>query len=172
MERKNAVTMKGKPMTLVGSQIKAGVKAPDFIVVGTDLKETGLSAFDGKIRIIASVPSLDTPVCDMEAKRFNSEVASLSDDVVVIFISMDLPFAQSRYCAAEGIGRVKTFSDHRDASFGKAYGVLIKELRLLSRAIFVIDREGKVFYAQYVRELGEQPDYDSAFKAAKAILDK
>ena len=169
MERKNAVTVKGGAVTLMGDEVKTGQAAPDFKVLDADLKEFGLAAFKNKIKLIASVPSLDTPVCDLQIKRFNDEAAKVSKDVVIIFISMDLPFAQKRFCEAYNIKKVKTFSDHRDASFGVNYGVLIKELRLLARAIFIIDRVDKVRYAEYVKELTNQPDFDRVLSALKSI---
>ena len=172
MERKDVATLKGNPITLVGEEVKVGQNAPDFKVLASDLSEINLSAFKGKIKLIASVPSLDTPICDLQIKRFNDEATKISKDVVILFISMDLPFAQKRFCQAYDIKKVKTFSDHRDSSFGLNYGVLIKELRLLSRAIFIIDKNDKVVYVEYVKELGSQPDYESALKALKLISSK
>ncbi len=169
MERKNAVTLEGNPVTLLGEEIKVGQKAPGFKVLDSKLKEVDLSAFKGKIKVIASVPSLDTPICDLQIKRFNDEAAGLSRDVFVIFVSMDLPFAQERFCQAYNIKKVKTFSDHKDGLFGLNYGVLIKELRLLSRAIFILDKEDKVQYVEYVKELTSHPDYDEALNALKRI---
>ncbi|SPD74654.1 putative thiol peroxidase [uncultured Desulfobacterium sp.] len=168
-ERKGLITMRGNPLTLVGNEVKTGDLAPDFEVLDNDLKPIKLSAFDGKVRIISSVPSLDTPVCDMETRRFNSEAVNMGDDVVILTISMDLPFAQKRWCGASGVEKVITASDHYDASFGRAYGVLIKELRLLSRAIFVIDRKAVVRYVQIVKELADEPDYEEVLKAVKSI---
>jgi len=168
MERKTEVTMKGNPLTLEGEAIKAGQKAPEFKALSHDLAEKKLSDFSGKIKLIASVPSLDTPVCDTEIKRFNDEAAKVSKDVVVIFISMDLPFAQKRFCQEFDIKKVKTLSDHRDASFGLNYGVLIKEMRLLARAIFIIGKDDVVKYVQLVKELSSGPDYN----AALAVLRK
>ncbi len=170
MERPNAVTVKNNPVTLVGDAIKTGQKAPAFTVVNTELKDTSSGDFSGKVRVVASVPSLDTPVCDLEIKRFNEEAAGLSKDVEIIFISMDLPFAQKRFCQANGIKQVKTFSDYRMADFGKGYGVLIKELRLLSRAIFIIDKDDIVRHTEYVPELTSHPDYEAALDALKSII--
>lgn len=167
MERENTVTIEGAPVILLGEEIKAGQKAPAFTVLDPDLKETGLDAFKGKIKLIASVPSLDTPICDLQIKRFNDEAAKISRDVAIIFISMDLPFAQKRFCQAYSIKKVKTYSDHKDAAFGLNYGVLIKELRLLSRAIFVIGKDDRVSYVEYVKELTSHPDYDAALNALK-----
>lgn len=168
-ERKGVVTMKGDPVTLVGKAVRVGEKAPDFEVLANDLSVVGLSSFTGKVCIISSVPSLDTPVCDTQTRRFNEEAAKLGKDVVVLTISMDLPFAQSRWCGAAGVKDVKTLSDHRDASFGRAFGVLIRELRLLARAVFVVDKGGVVRYVQVVPELTKEPDYDAVLKAVKEL---
>lgn len=170
MERKDIVTLKGEPLTLIGKEIEVGQEAPAFMALGNDLGSISLDKFKNKIKLIAAVPSLDTPVCDTEIKRFNDEAASLSKDIVIIFISMDLPFAQKRFCSDFDIKKVKTLSDHRDAEFGTNYGVLIKELRLLSRAIFIIDKESKVRYVEYVKELGNPPDYQAALAALKELV--
>ena len=170
MERKGIVTVKGNPVTLMGSEIKAGDKAPDFIVVDGDLKEVRLKDFAGKIKIISVSASLDTPVCDMQARRFNQEAATLPVDVVILNITMDLPFAISRFCTTAGIDKVHAYSDHRDASFGNAYGVLIKELRLLARSIFIIDKNDVIRYIEIVPELTNHPDYDKALGALKKLL--
>ena len=170
MERPNVVTFKGSPLTLLGDEVRVGQKTKDFKALDSSLNEKSLSDFSGKIKLIASVPSLDTPVCDTEIKRFNDEASKLSKDLAIIFISMDLPFAQKRFCQEFDINKVKTLSDHRDASFGNAYGVLIKELRLLARAIFVIDKDDKVVYVEYVKELGMGPNYDAALSAVKKIV--
>ena len=164
------VTLKGGPVTLVGEEVKAGQTARDFKVLDSNLAEKTLADFKGKVKLIASVPSLDTPVCDTEIKRFNDEAAKLSKDLAVIFISMDLPFAQKRFCQEFDINKVKTLSDHRDADFGAKFGVLIKELRLLARAIFILDKDDKVRYVQYVPEIGNPPDYEAALKALKEIV--
>lgn len=168
-ERKGLVTMKGKPITLVGQAVKVGQKAPDFEVTANDLSPVKFSSFAGKVCIIASVPSLDTSVCDLETRKFNEKAAQLGSDVVVLTISMDLPFAQKRWCGAAGIKNVQTLSDYRDASFGNAYGVLIKDLRLLARAVFVVDKKGVVRYLQIVPEIATEPDYDAALKAVKEL---
>jgi thiol peroxidase len=170
MERKNAVSFKGEPLTLIGGELKAGDKAPDFKVLDKNLKEKTFEQIKGKISLIASVPSLDTPVCDLQIKRFNDEAAALSKDIKVSFISMDLPFAQKRFCDSFDIKRVQTFSDHMAADFGQKYGVLIKELRLLSRAIFIIDEQGLISYLQYVPEIGAHPDYDKALGELKRLV--
>ncbi|UCE84237.1 MAG: thiol peroxidase [Deltaproteobacteria bacterium] len=169
-ERPGIVTMKGNPLTLVGTELKVGDQAPAFVALDNDLSPVSLDSFRGKVCIISSVPSLDTPVCDMETRRFNNEAGALGDDVVILTISMDLPFAQKRWCGAAGVDRVQTLSDHRDASFGKAYGVLIKELRLLARAVFVLDQQGTIRYLQLVKEIAEEPDYDSVLNAVRELL--
>jgi thiol peroxidase len=169
-ERLGLVTMKGNPLTLQGNKIVEGETAPDFTVVDNNLNEVKLLTYRGKVRIISSVPSLDTPVCDTETRRFNKEAARLGQDVVILTISMDLPFAQKRWCGAAGVDKVITLSDHRDASFGQAYGVLIKGLRLLARAIFVVDKEGVLRYSQLVKEIADEPDYDAVLQALKKLL--
>jgi thiol peroxidase len=169
IERTNIVTMKGNPLTLVGTDITVGDKAPDFVALDSELNQVGLADFLGKIKVISVTPSLDTQVCDLQLRRFNSEAASLPADVAVLNISMDLPFAVARFCTAAGIERVKALSDHRDASFGAAYGVLIKELRLLARSIFIIDKDNIVRYREIVPELSHHPDYDKALSALASI---
>lgn len=167
MERNNVVTFRGHPITLVGDEVKVGQKASDFKALASDLTEKTLADFKGKIKLIASVPSLDTPICDLQIKRFNDEAATISKDVAIIFISMDLPFAQKRFCQEFNINKIKTLSDHREADFGLKYGVLIKELRLLARAIFLVDKDDTVRYVEYVKEIGTQPNYESALQAIK-----
>jgi thiol peroxidase len=169
-ERSGIITFKGNPFTLLGPELKVGDKAPDFAVVDNGLAPVSLASSAGKIRIISSVPSLDTPVCDSETRRFNQEAAGLPGDVVVLTISLDLPFAQKRWCGAAGIDKVTTLSDYRDRSFGLNYGVLIKELLLLTRAIFVVDGQGVVRYIQIVPEVTSEPDYAAVMAAAKALL--
>ncbi|MBA7674197.1 Thiol peroxidase [subsurface metagenome] len=168
-ERKGLVTMKGNPLTLVGNEVRVGDVMPDCEVVGKELVPVKLSSFRGKVCIISSFPSLDTSVCDMMARRFNEEAVALGDDVAVLAISMDLPFAQDRWCVAAGVKNVNMFSDHRTASFGLAFGVLIKELRLLARAVFVVDKEGIVRYTQIVGELTDEPDYEAVLEAVKGL---
>jgi thiol peroxidase len=168
-ERKGLVTFKGGPLTLLGNEVKVGDPAPDFAALANDLSPVKLSSYRGKVCIISSVPSLDTPVCDIETRRFNEEAKRLSADVAVLTVSMDLPFAQKRWCGAAGVEHVKTLSDHRDAAFGAAYGVLIKELRLLARAIFVVDRKGIIRYIQLVREVAQEPDYNAVLEAVKKL---
>lgn len=166
-ERPGAVTFMGAPLTLLGDEIKEGGQAPDCVLLDNDLKEVRLSDWADKVRVIATVPSLDTPVCDMETRRFNTEAASLGGDVAILTVSMDLPFAQKRWCGAAGVEQVKTLSDHRDAALGQAYGVLVKELRLLARAVFVIDKTGTVRHVQLVKEIADEPDYDAVLAAVK-----
>ena len=157
----------GNPMTLLGPELKAGDKAPDFSAVDNGLKPVDLAATGNGVRVFSVVPSLDTPVCDMQTKRFNDEAGKLGD-VTIYTISMDLPFAQKRWCGAFGVDHVKMLSDHRDGSFGQAYGTLIKELRILSRAIFVVDKNNVICHAEYVKEVSEHPNYDAAMAAARA----
>ncbi|MDQ0245906.1 thiol peroxidase [Bacillus fengqiuensis] len=162
-----AVTFKGNAVTLMGSQVKAGDKAPNFTVLANDLSEVTLDGTKGSVRLISVVPSIDTGVCDAQTRRFNEEAAKL-DNVKVLTVSVDLPFAQKRWCGANGIENVQTVSDHRDLSFGEAYGVAIKELRLLARAVFVINSNDEVTYAEYVNEVTDHPNYEAAIEAAKA----
>jgi thiol peroxidase len=169
-ERAGVITFQGNPLTLVGPELKVGDVAPNAVFVGNDLAAVNLEDFAGKVLIVAAVPSLDTPVCDMETRRFNTEAAALSDDVKILTVSMDLPFAQARWCGAAGVDAVKTLSDHKDASFGEGWGALIKELRLLTRAVFVVGKDGKIAYVEYLKEITEEPDYDAALTAAKAAL--
>ncbi len=169
-ERAGIITMKGNPLTLIGNEVKVGDKAPDFIALDNNLTPVRLSSFKGKICVLASVPSLDTPVCDMETRKFNEEASRLGADVVFLTISMDLPFAQRRWCGTSGVTKVQTLSDHRDASFGTAYGVLIKELRLLARAVFIVDQEGIIQHAQLVKEVAQEPNYDAVLSALKKLL--
>lgn len=169
-ERTGAATFKGNPITLVGPELKAGDTAPNFVVSKNLLEDASLSDYAGKIKLISVVPSLDTGVCDAQTRRFNTEAAGLGDDVVILTISMDLPFAQARWCGAAGIDRVVTLSDHKDASFGQAYGVLIKEFRLDMRSIFVIDKNDTVAYVEYLAEMAEHPNYEAAVTAVKELL--
>lgn len=169
-ERKGIVTIAGNPLTLLGNAVTVGQKAPDFVALDNDLNPKAFSDFAGKVLIIAAVPSLDTPVCDVETRRFNSEASKLGESVHIITVSMDLPFAQKRWCAAAGIDRLTTLSDHRDASFGSNWGVLIKELRLLARSVFVVGKDGLVKYMEIVPEVKSEPDYDAALAAAKALI--
>ena len=168
-EHPGAITMKGNPLTLIGRLPEVGQSAPDFEVLDNNLTPVKLSSFKGKICIIASVPSLDTPICDIETRRFNTEAANLSADVVILTISMDLPFAQKRWCGAAGIDKVITLSDHRNAEFGAAFGTIIKELRLLARAVFVVDKNGIVKLVQLVKEVAQEPDYAAVLTAVKQL---
>ncbi len=169
-EQTGIITMKGNPLTLLGKQLKVGDAAPEFELLDNDLSKIKRSSFKGKACVVSAVPSIDTPICDMETRRFNEEAGNLGPDVSIITISMDLPFAQKRWCGAAGVEKVTTLSDHFDASFGNAYGILIKELRLLARAIFVIDREGIIQYIQIVKEVAEEPDYDAVLEAVKKLV--
>ena len=162
-------TLKGNPFTLVGPELKTGDAAPDFTLVDNGLKPVTLKDTSG-VRIISVVPSLDTPVCDLQTKRFNEEAAKLPS-VDILTISMDLPFAQKRWCGAFGVDRVKMLSDHRSGSFGEAYGTLIKDLRIESRAIFVLDKSNIIRYVEYVKEVADHPNYDAALAAAKTAGD-
>lgn len=168
-ERPGAVTLRGNPFTLVGAELNPGQKAPDFTVLSNDLKPFTLASSAGKVRILSVVPSLDTPVCDAQTRRFNEEADKLPG-VEILTISMDLPFAQARWCGAAGVKNVKTLSDHRDASFGTAYGTLIKELRLNARAIFVVDKDDTVRHVEYVKEVAEHPNYEAALAAARRLI--
>ena len=170
MERKGIVTAMGKPVTLTGDEVKVGDKAPPFTVLDKDLSEVSLSHFDGKVKVISVTPSLDTPVCHLMATTFNKKAQSLSDDIVVLNISVDLPFAIARFHSSEGEPRLKPLSDHRDLSFGMAYGVVMKELRLLARSVFVIDKTNVVRYVEIVPEITNEPDYDKAITAAGKLV--
>lgn len=169
MADEKVVTMKGNPLTLTGKQIKVGDSAPDFEVVANDLSAVRLSSFSGKVCLIASVPSLDTSVCDTETRKFNEKAGTLGDNVAVLTISMDLPFAQSRWCGAAGVENLQTLSDYRKADFGEKFGVLIEELRLLARAVFIVDEKGIIRYIQIVKEVTNEPDYDEALEALKGV---
>ncbi len=171
-ERTGAVTLNGNPLTLMGEAISVGDKAPDFSVLAGDLSEVNLATDHGKVRLVLSVPSLDTPLCDKETRKFSDKGADFPDNVVVYTVSCDLPTAQNRWCGIAGIENVKLLSDHRDMSFAQAYGTWIKELRLLSRAVFVIDKNDVVQYVEYVREIGEHPNYDAAVGAVNKVATK
>jgi thiol peroxidase len=164
MERQGLVTIHGNPLTLVGPELKVGDAAPAFSALDNDLNPVSLDDFQGQTLIISSVPSLDTPVCDLQTRRFNAE-AGKHPDVKVLTLSMDLPFAQKRWCGAAGADHVLTLSDHRDAAFGSAWGLLLKELRLLARAVAVVGKDGKIAYLQIVPEVTSEPDYDAALAA-------
>ncbi len=170
LERPGLITMKGNPLTLVGPELKVGQPAPNFTAVANDLADFHFSSMKGQVCIISSVPSLDTPVCDLETRRFNQEAAALGPAVNILTVSMDLPFAQKRWCGAAGVQSLKTYSDHRDAAFGLSYGVLIKELRLLARAVFVVDKGGQLQHVQLVPELPHEPDYEAVLQAVRRLL--
>lgn len=167
-ERTGVITFKGNPLTLIGAEVKVGDKAPDFKLTAKDLSQVTLASTAGKTRLISVVPSLDTPVCELQTKRFNEEASKLPASVAVLTVSMDLPFAQNRFCTANHSDKITTLSDYREASFGKNYGVLIKELHLLTRAIFIISADDKVQYVEYVKEVTSHPDYDKALNTLKA----
>jgi thioredoxin-dependent peroxiredoxin len=170
MERPGATTLRGNPLTVLGPQLKAGDRAPDFHAVDDGLKPVDLAATGQGVRVFSVVPSLDTPVCDAQTKRFNEEAGKLPN-VSIYAISMDLPFAQKRWCGAFGVDHVKMISDHREGSFGQAYGTLIKDLRIMSRAIFVVDPGNTVRYVEYVKEVADHPNYESALAAAKSLVE-
>ena len=166
IERRGVVTFKGGPLTLIGPELKVGAPAPDFQTVGQDLSPLTLRDLKEPRILISVVPSLDTPICDAQTKRWNEEAVRLPG-VRLLTVSMDLPFAQKRWCGAGGIERVTVVSDYKDASFGTAYGALIKELRLLTRALFVLDAKRTVRYAEYVPEVTTHPNYDAALAALR-----
>lgn len=169
-EKSGIITFMGNPLTLLGPALKIADKAPDFRVVDTELKPVTLADFKGKIKLISAVPSLDTPVCDTETRRFNMEAAHLPANVVTLTISMDLPFAQKRWCGAAGIDKIITLSDYQERSFAGAYGILIKELKLLARCIFVVDSGDTVRYIQLVKEVTREPDYAAVLAAVRCLL--
>ena len=162
------VTFKNNPVTLLGKEVEVGEKAPNFTVLANNLSPVTLEDFAGKTRLISVVPSLDTGVCSAQTNKFNESAASLGDDVVILTISVDLPFAQSRWCGANAADAIQTLSDHRDLSFGKAFGVVMEELRLLARSVFVVDKNGVVTYKEIVSEGTNHPDYEKALEAVKA----
>lgn len=166
-KRTGVITFAGGPLTLVGPEVKVGQQAPDFTLLDNELNVKTLVDFDGKVKVISVVPSLDTGVCDAQTRWFNQDVTKLSDDVVVLTVSMDLPFAQARWCGAAGVNNVITLSDHKDASFGQNYGFLIEELRLLSRGVVVINKDNKVTYVEYVPEVTNPVNFDAVLAAVK-----
>lgn len=168
-ERKELVTIHGNPLTLLGTELKVGDQFPDVVLLNNDLKPVKVADYLGKTVILSAVPSLDTPVCDTETRRFNQEAIHLGGEVVVLTVSMDLPFAQKRWCGAAGVERVVTLSDHKEASLGLEAGILIKELRLLARSVFVLDGEGILRFVQLVKEVGSEPDYDAVLKAVAEV---
>lgn len=170
MERKNIITFKGNPFTLLGTPVTVGQAAPDFTVLANDLSPKTLGDYKGKTLILSVVPSLDTGTCDVQTRRFNTEAAALGPNVRILTLSCDLPFAQSRWCGAAGATQLETLSDHRDLSFGMAYGVVIKELRLLTRSIFVVNPKGVITYCEIVPEVASAVNFDAALQAAKAAV--
>lgn len=168
---KRTVTMQGRPMTLAGDEIKVGMTAPDFKVTDNGMLPMKFSrTYGGKIAVISAVPSLDTPVCDLQTRRFNKEAEALGPDVGILTVSMDLPFAQKRWCGAAGVKAVRTFSDYQKADFGKSWGILIKDLRLLARAVFIVDKDGIVKYVQVVPEVTKEPNYEEVLTALRALI--
>ncbi|MEU4774225.1 thiol peroxidase [Micromonospora sp. NPDC023644] len=167
LERAGVTTFRGRPVTLLGPEVRVGDPAPAFTVLANDFSPVDLASSAGTVRILSVVPSLDTGVCDQQTRRFNEEAAALPG-VTVLTISVDLPFAQARWCGAAGLEGVRTASDHRDLSFGLAYGVVIAEFRLLARSVFVVDAQDRVVHVEYVREVGEHPQYEAAIAAARA----
>lgn len=170
MERTGIITFGGSPLTLSGEPARTGGKAPDFRALSNDLSPRSLKDYAGKTLILSVVPSLDTGVCDLQTRRFNNEAEALGDGVRILTVSCDLPFAQARWCGAAGTTRLETLSDHYDLSFGLAYGVVIKELRLLTRSIFVVDKNGVLTYCEIVPEVTHEVDFDAALAAAKAVV--
>lgn len=171
IEREGDATFQGQPLTVIGPRLKVGDPAPDFQLLANDMSEVTLRDSAGKIRLINVVPSLDTPVCDVQTRRFNEEIAKLGPGVVGLAVSADLPFAQARWCGAAGVSNIQTLSDHRDMSFGKAYGTYIKELRLEQRAVFVADREGILRSVEYVGEVTHHPDYELALGVLRELAE-
>ncbi|MCQ4087020.1 thiol peroxidase [Saccharibacillus sp. JS10] len=169
-QRTGVATFKGNPITLIGPELQVGDTAPDFKLNRNLVEEASLSDFSGKIKLISVVPSLDTGTCDAQTRRFNTEAADLGEDVVIITVSVDLPFAQARWCGAAGVDQVVTLSDYKARSFGEAYGVLIEELQLDMRAIFVLDADNRITYIEYLKEMSEHPNYEQAIAAVKALL--
>jgi thiol peroxidase len=169
-ERTGVATFKGNPVTLIGPEVKVGDKAPDFTVNKDLMTQVSLSDYAGKVKLISVVPSLDTGVCDAQTRRFNEEASKLGDNVVVLTVSVDLPFAQARWCGAAGVDRVITLSDYKSKSFGQAYGTLIKELQLDMRSIFVVDTNDTVQYVEYLGEMTNPPNFEAAVEAVKALV--
>lgn len=166
----STVTMQGNPLPLEGNAVKVGQKAPDFTLLANDLSPRSLKDYAGKVLVLVAVPSLDTGVCDTEVRRFNQEAAALGSNVKILAISCDLPFAQGRWCGAAGVAAVETLSDHKDVNFGKSYGILLSPLRLLTRAVFVVDTKGTITHAQIVPEITHEPDYAAVLAAVKAAV--
>ena len=169
-ERSGVITFQGNPLTLQGTELKVGDPMPDVSLLANDLSPVQLSSYRGKVCVISVVPSLDTPVCDMQTRKFNEQAGNLDDNVAILTMSMDLPFAQARWCGAAGVDKVTTLSDHREAAFGEAFGMLIKELRLLARPVLVVDKDGTIQYIQLVKEVTEEPDYNAVLEAVKRLV--
>ena len=169
VERQGVVTLGGKPITLIGTEIKVGDQAPDFTLISNDLTEISSDKFKGKPTLVSTILSFSTSICDVEIKRFNEEAGKLGDKVNFITVSADLPFTQTNWCAGANVENVQSFSDHKDMNFAQAFGTLVKELRTHCRAIFVLDAGGKVQYVEYVSEIGEYPDYDNALEAIQKV---
>ncbi len=169
-QKKGLVAARGKPLTLLGPELQVGDKAPEFQVVDNNLNPVKLSDFEGKVVLLSVTPSVDTGICDLQAKRFNKMATEVSGDVVILNISVDLPFALARWCGATGSDKIKTLSDYQDWNFGLQYGLLIKETRLLARSVWIIDKQGIIRYIQIVPELPTEPDYEDAFKALKKVI--
>ena len=171
MERNNQkVTFGGNPVTLLGDAARPGNIAPDFTVMDSDMKPVKLSDFNGKIKVLSVAPSIDTPVCANQTRTFNKEATKMNDNIAVLSISVDLPFALKRFCAAEGIDNVEALSDHKDVDFGTKYGFLIEEMRLLARGIVVIDKDNTIKYVEYVPEIGEEPNYQKALEEVRKLV--
>ena len=168
IERPGAVTLGGRPLTVIGEALEVGQQAPDFQLIANNYSRVTMADFAGKTRLISVVPSLDTSVCAVQTRRFNQEATALGDDVIVLTISVDMPGAQARWCGSEGVDRIQTLSDHFDMNFGIAYGTYIKEIRQEQRSVFVVDAEGNITYIEYVPEVGQEPDYEAAVAAVKA----
>ena len=168
-ERAGAATFQGNGLTLVGDEVKVGDAAPDFSVLGDDLSAVTLADYAGKVKVICLVPSLDTPVCAVQTRRFNEELSALGDRVNALTVSCDLPFAMARFCGSEGIANRRTGSDYQDRRFGEDWGLTIEELKILTRAVFVLDGDGKIVYAQVVPEVTDEPDYDAALAALREL---
>ncbi len=169
-ETPGGVTLKGNPLTVIGKKLSVGDKAPDFKLVANDLSTVTLADSAGKVRLISVVPSLDTPICDAQTRRFNEEAANFGDDIAILTVSAEHPFNQKRWCGAAGIDKVQVVSDHMDMNFGDAYGTHVKELRLEQRSIFVVDKDDTIRYVEYVPEIAQHPDYDAAIAAVKELL--
>ncbi len=170
MHMTTKVSFKGSPLTILGKPLKVGDSAPAFTLTGTDMGDIASTSFAKKVLIISAVPSIDTPTCSLQTKRFNKEASELGSNVAILTVSMDLPFAQKRWCGAEGVSNIILGSDYKHRSFGEAYGAFIKEWGLIARSLFVVDKNGKIAYVQYVPEVSSEPEYDSALKKVRELL--